>query len=125
MVLGGDGRGVRPVRPVEHDLLVRGTGASEHRVVVAVVEVAPEAGVGGWDVVASEDGGRHPQMVQLGKHLAVQGGKVGAKEEGGGERGEELVKEGERDVQRLAVTGHGLMNRLHVGVVNIDPKNRE
>ena len=92
MVLRADGGRVRPARPVEDDLLVRGAGSPEHRVVVAVVEVAPETGVGGRDVVTSENGGRHPEVVQLGQDLAVQVGEVTAREKGGGEGREELVQ---------------------------------
>ena len=113
VVLRADGGRVWPARPVEDDLLVRGAGPPEHRVVVAVVEVAPEAGVGGGDGVTSEDGGRHPQVVQLGQDLAVQVGEVGAREEGGGQGREELVQEGEGDLQGLTVACHRLKRRLH------------
>ena len=114
VVLRADGGRVGPARPVEDDLLVRGAGPPEHRVVVAVVEVAPEAGVGGGDGVTSEDGGRHPQVVQLGQDLAVQVGEVGAREEGGGQGREKLVQEGEGDLQGLTVTCNGL-NKEKVG----------
>ena len=125
VVLRADGGRVGPARPVEDNLLVRGAGPPEHRVVVAVVEVAPEAGVGGGDVVTSEDGGRHPQVVQLGQDLAVQVGEVRAREEGGGQGREELVQEGEGDLQGLAVTCHRLKRRLHddakINITNNQP----
>ena len=98
---------------MEDDLLVRGAGSPEHWVVVSVVKVAPEAGVGGWDLVTSEDGGRHPEVVQLGQDLAVQVGEVTAREEGGAEGREELVEEGEGDLQGLTVASHRLKRRLH------------
>ena len=60
-----------------------------------MMEISPEAGVGGWDVITSEDGGRDPEVVQLGQHLAVQVGEVRAREEGRRQGGEELVQEGE------------------------------
>ena len=71
-----------------------------------MVEVSPEAGVGGGDVITPEDGGRDPEVVQLGQHLAVQVGEVRTREEGRGQGGEELVQEGERHLQRLALTCH-------------------
>ena len=71
-----------------------------------MMEVSPEAGVGGGDVITPEDGGRDPEVVQLGQHLAVQVGKVRPREEGRGQGGEELVQEGERHLQGLTVASH-------------------
>ena len=56
VILRADGRRVGPSRPVKHNLLVRGAGPPEHGVVVAVMEVAPEAGVRGGDVITSDQG---------------------------------------------------------------------
>ena len=108
MVLRADGGSVRPVRPVEEDLLVRGAGLAEDWTVVSLVEVAPHAAQAGRDLVTLQHAGRHPQVVQLGQHLAVQVGHRVAGEEGAGQPGEEIVQLGQGDLQGPAVARHGL-----------------
>ena len=51
MVLDTDAGGVRAVGPVEDDLLVRRTRLAEHRVVVAMVQISPDRGQAGGNVV--------------------------------------------------------------------------
>ena len=55
--------------------LVGRAGPPEHGVVVSMVQVAPHRGQRGWDVVAAEDGGRHPHVVQL-KNILLLVGKL-------------------------------------------------
>ena len=51
VVLAGDARSVRPSGPVEDDLLVGRAGLGEDRVVVGGVEITPDVGEAGGDVV--------------------------------------------------------------------------
>ena len=51
MVLSTYAGGVRPVSPVEDNLLVRRTRLAEHWVIVAVVQISPDAGQAGGNVV--------------------------------------------------------------------------
>ena len=92
MVLRTDGRRVRPVRPVEENLLVWRTGLAEDRTVVSLVEVAPHTAQAGRDLVALQDAGGHPQVVELGEDLTVQVGHRVAGEEGGRQAGQEVVQ---------------------------------
>ena len=55
--------------------LVGRAGPPEHGVVVSMVQVAPHRGQRGRDVVAAEDGGRHPHVVQL-KNILLLVGKL-------------------------------------------------
>ena len=108
MVLRTDGRRVRPVRPVEENLLVWRAGLAEDRTVVPLVEVPPDTGQAGGDLVALQHAGRHPEVVELGEDLAVQVGHRVAGEEGAGQAGEEIVQLGQGDLQGTAVARHGL-----------------
>ena len=108
MVLRTDGRRVRPVRPVEENLLVRRTGLAEDRTVVPLVEVAPHTAQARGDLVALQHAGSHPQVVQLGQDLAVQVGHRVARQEGARQAGEEIVQLGQGDLQGPAIAGHGL-----------------
>ena len=51
VVLAGDAGRVRPARPVEDDLLVGRARLGEDRVVVGGVEITPDVGEAGGDVV--------------------------------------------------------------------------
>ena len=51
VVLAGDAGSVWPAGPVEDDLLVGRTGLGEDRVVVGGVEITPDVGEAGGDVV--------------------------------------------------------------------------
>ena len=108
MVLSADGGSVRPVSPVEENLLVGRTGLAEDWTVVSLVKVAPHAAQAGRDLVALQHAGRHPQVVQLGQDLTVQVGHGVAGEEGGGQPGQEIVQLGQRYLQGPAVSRHGL-----------------
>ena len=87
VVLRADAGRVRSVRPVQENLLVRRTGLAEDRRVVTLVEVPPEAGQAGRDLVTLQHAGSHPEVVQLGEDLAVQVGHGVPGEEGGGQPG--------------------------------------
>ena len=108
VVLSAYGRRVRPVRPVEENLLVRRAGLAEDWTVVALVEVAPHAAQAGRDVVTLQHAGRHPQVVQLGQDLTVQVGQGVAGQEGGRQTGQEVVQLGQGDLQSPAVSRHRL-----------------
>ena len=108
MVLRTDGRRVRPVRPVEENLLVWGAGLAEDRTVVPLVEVAPHTAQARGDLVALQHAGSHPQVVQLGQDLTVQVGQGVAGQEGDRQTGQEVVQLGQGHLQGPTVSRHGL-----------------